>query len=207
MAGPITHIVLAQKIYASHFSTLAEKDFYVGTSFPDIRYLGVIEREKTHVPVTDKRAIQKQNSFFAGVSTHVLVDQLRETYMTTNGVYDLVPKSPLITQAMKLYEDAVMYPKCSDWQSVASYFDHILPGESAYGIAENDLRKWHTFLQFYFTHGVTRESGEMFVRTTGKPDGFATELLKVYEELSTIPNFSRWITDFYDHFQEMIEAA
>ena len=48
MAAPITHIVLASKVYDQFFSNFSKKDFLIGTSFPDIRYLKVIDRNTTH---------------------------------------------------------------------------------------------------------------------------------------------------------------
>jgi hypothetical protein len=48
MAAPITHIALAEKLYGQYFSDKNKQDFFVGTSLADIRYLGTIERDKTH---------------------------------------------------------------------------------------------------------------------------------------------------------------
>ena len=48
MAAPITHIVLTNKIFNKYFSNKEKGDFFIGASFPDIRYLKVIKREKTH---------------------------------------------------------------------------------------------------------------------------------------------------------------
>jgi len=46
MAAYITHIVLTDKIFDKHFSNKNKAEFYIGTSFPDIRYLGVIKKRK-----------------------------------------------------------------------------------------------------------------------------------------------------------------
>ena len=48
MAAPITHIALTEKIFDKFFKNKTRKDFFIGTSFPDIRYLKVIDRDKTH---------------------------------------------------------------------------------------------------------------------------------------------------------------
>lgn len=45
MAAPLTHLVLAERIFQKHFSDQHRKVFLQGTSFPDIRYLGVIDRD------------------------------------------------------------------------------------------------------------------------------------------------------------------
>lgn len=89
MAGPITHLVLTQKVYERFFSQKDRGAFVVGTSFPDIRYLGVIEREKTHRPRVTLKQVLEAESFEAGVQFHVLVDVVRERFMKAYGMYEL----------------------------------------------------------------------------------------------------------------------
>lgn len=48
MATPITHIVLTEKVFEKFFKDKTRKDFFIGTSFPDIKYLKVIDRDKSH---------------------------------------------------------------------------------------------------------------------------------------------------------------
>ena len=79
MAGPIGHIVLALSLLNG---PLADKDraaFMLGTTFPDIRYLGVIERGKTHNNHATWQNVQTESSSFkAGMDFHALVDRGRE---------------------------------------------------------------------------------------------------------------------------------
>ncbi|HPR92239.1 MAG TPA: hypothetical protein PLR64_03240, partial [Candidatus Dojkabacteria bacterium] len=48
MAAPITHIVLSEKVLKKFFPRTEKKKFLIGTSLPDIRYLGVVDRNATH---------------------------------------------------------------------------------------------------------------------------------------------------------------
>jgi len=41
MAAPITHIALTEKIFDKFFKDKKRKDFFIGTLFPDIRYLKI----------------------------------------------------------------------------------------------------------------------------------------------------------------------
>lgn len=100
MAAPITHIILADKIFNRYFADKDKRDFYVGTSFPDIRYMGIIKREKTHFIDLDIKTLQQLPSFEAGMKFHSLVDIVRENYMRSRGVYSILPESPYITQSL-----------------------------------------------------------------------------------------------------------
>lgn len=53
MAAPITHVALTEKIFNNIFHNYDKKEFIIGTSFPDIRYLGTIDREKTRLSVNN----------------------------------------------------------------------------------------------------------------------------------------------------------
>jgi hypothetical protein len=109
MAAPATHIILALLM----LPLLKEKnipEFIVGTSFPDIRYLGVIERSKTHNNQTTWQSIQKNpSSFKAGMDFHALVDRLREAYMMKHHAYDRIPQSKYKSQILKMFEDMLLY--------------------------------------------------------------------------------------------------
>ena len=50
MAAPIAHIFCALFLLNNNIIDVDNiQEFIIGTSFPDIRYLGVIERDTTHV--------------------------------------------------------------------------------------------------------------------------------------------------------------
>jgi hypothetical protein len=73
--------------------------------FPDIRYLKVIEREKTHFKKFGIEEIaQEASAFHAGLKYHSLVDTVRESYMQSRGLYKFAPSSNYMTQAVKCLE-------------------------------------------------------------------------------------------------------
>ena len=51
MGTDITHIVLTEKIYDYLFRNKIKKDFFIGTLFPDIRYLEVIKKNDNIVHI------------------------------------------------------------------------------------------------------------------------------------------------------------
>ena len=81
MAAPITHIVLTDKIFQNHFKDKNKADFYTGTVFPDIRYLGVIDRNKTHFKNLKISDVKKETSFWAGFKFHSFLDEAREKFL------------------------------------------------------------------------------------------------------------------------------
>ena len=149
MAAPLAHILLAVQI----LPTMPDKDekaFIIGTSFPDIRYLGCISREKTHLKNVTLDDIKKEKSSFkAGMMFHSLVDEVREKYMKNADVYKEIPKSMVTTQALKFNEDIILIDKLNNLDKYAHYFDDILPDELTLVKAEY-LNTWHKALKKYF---------------------------------------------------------
>ena len=153
MPGPVTHIVFALAALntpdCAHFD---KQQFVVGTSFPDIRYLGVIKREETHAPhVTWQDIVTERSSFLAGMKLHTLVDQARERFLQKSPLYNLVPDTPLVAKQLKIVEDSMLYRQHKDWKTITSYFNTITEEERMFGITDQDIKRWHTFLQKYLS--------------------------------------------------------
>src|SRR4030043_1902184 len=96
MAAPITHIVLTEKVFDKFFSDKKRKDFYIGTVFSDIGYLGVVDRQSTHFPLQELKledVKKEQNSFTAGVEIYSLVDDIRERFIESKNFFLLFSES------------------------------------------------------------------------------------------------------------------
>ena len=158
MAAPITHIVLTQKIFNKFFKDKIRKDFFIGSCFPDIRYLKVIDRGKTHFEHTALNGLKQDNSFSAGVKFHSILDVVREKFITENNIYPLCPKSKYVTESLKILEDQIYYPYISNWGEYIDYLNEILPDELSFGITKIDIEKWHSLLQRYFSRQPDIES-------------------------------------------------
>lgn len=152
MAAPITHIVLSDKVFNKHFKNKDKKDFYLGTSFPDIRYLKIIERNKTHFQNLSLQEINiETSSFSAGLKFHSLTDKIREDFIISNNVYSLYSEFEYVTESLKLLEDDILYSKVNNWEEIISYFNEMAREELSFGIKEGDIRKWHEILKKYFS--------------------------------------------------------
>lgn len=153
MAGPIAHIFLALQALTFYLPHHSSKEFIIGTSFPDIRYLKVIDRTETHCPnVTWNMVVNEPNSFKAGMLFHALVDIVREDYMEERAIYSTIKKDRLVGHALKIVEDTLLREKIDTWDTLYSYFDAILPEERAFNIPEKQLKVWHAYIQEYCSY-------------------------------------------------------
>jgi hypothetical protein len=205
MAAYITHIALTDKIFDKHFSDKNKAEFFIGTSFPDIRYLGVIEREKTHNKNVNLSLVkQAPSSFMSGLFFHSLVDQVREKFVKKNGLYSLLPSSPFLTQAVKIYEDQILFNKVKNWDEIIGFFSKVLPEEQSFGIKEKDLKKWHFLLQKYFQKKPNDENIRLFVSTLGKPKEMSEEIIRLIRVIENKPKIKDTVEDFYNKFDQII---
>lgn len=156
MAAPIAHIFLAVHALAGLLKdTFNEKEFLVGTSFPDIRYLKVIGRAETHFKNVTLSTIKKEsNSFKAGMLFHSFVDEKREEYIVRNNLYEKLPKFRFTSQALKFAEDQIL-KDLFDIKKYRGYFDEIYPEEQLYTISDENINCWHSFLREYFSGMLT----------------------------------------------------
>ena len=217
MAAPIAHVFLAVQMLAGPFSGLFnEKEFILGTSFPDIRYLKVVERSETHFShVTLEDIFAEPNSFRAGVLFHSFVDEQREAYIVSHGFYDKLPQFTLITQSLKFAEDEILKTQFNS-AHYEHYFDDIVAEEMSYNINEYNIRLWHTFLQDYCSGRYDLKTSFMKFFDLHEPNAlFLKRWLfswiyarKMQRIVSTIVNNKRMkylILDCYLHFTDRLQ--
>lgn len=149
MSDEITHIVFAEYFYNKFLRNKGKKDFFIGTLFPDIRYLNVIEKSKTHYDKVSVPDIVHDDSFSAGLKFHSLLDKVREKFIVESDTYSLCPKTKFIKLSLKIFEGEFFYKYIENWNIYKDYFDDILPVELSYGIPKSALKKWHFILQKY----------------------------------------------------------
>lgn len=204
MAAAITHIVLAKKVFPLYFFNLDQGEFLVGTSFPDIRYLGVIERDKTHIQNSSLKEIAGKSAFEAGLYFHSLVDEVREKFMVSKNIYSLCPSSKYITQSLKLFEDELLYNKIHDWQEISSFFNTILNEEVVFGLKKEDVMCWHGALKKYVTQAPTAVSRAIFVADIKLPASMGKEINAVIDNLKNNDKIHQIIYQFYDSFDSLL---
>jgi hypothetical protein len=204
MAASITHVALTEKIFDKFFHDKIRKDFFIGTSFPDIRYLKVIDRDKTHYNDLSIADLGNDESFSAGVKFHSILDHARENFIVENDTYSLCPKSKYITQSLKILEDEIFYQHVKDWTVYIEYLNEILHIEKDYGIAERDLKKWHSLLQQYFQQQPNKDTIRNFTLDIGFTEDIADEINQNIAEMRTNKKIIEIIKNLYKNFDLLI---
>lgn len=154
MAGPIAHILLAISILPKDLPQENIKQFIVGSSFPDIRYMAKnLSRDQTHSKnISMDMVLEKINNkdfFLAGMLFHSFVDEIRDKYMHKNNIYKIMPRAEHAARAIKLLEDEILFEKIESPDKVSKYFDDIFDEEIAYGLSRHEVNNWHTLMKAY----------------------------------------------------------
>ncbi|MBU2564135.1 hypothetical protein KKA23_00925 [Patescibacteria group bacterium] len=207
MATPITHIVLTEKVFNKYFSDKNKEDFYIGTIFPDIRYLGVIDRDKTHFPLKCLKLedIKKeQNSFIAGLKFHSLIDDIREKFVKSKDIYLLIPESKYKIQTLKILEDELYYNKVNNWKQFINFLDNILPEELSFNIKEKDIGRWHNILQDYFSQKPDKQTIWNFANGLNFSEESKNEIIDLIKQIRLNDKIKHVIEEFYNNFDKLL---
>ena len=142
MSFPITHLVFSEGIFKNSglAGNTAERDFFLGVSFPDIRYLGVIERSVTHTKNNG------QSAFLQGMNAHLEMDIFRFEFLAK-----ILPEvqDPIKDMTIKLLEDLLFYEKSTNWQKYQTFFDEVIEDELALVDDVAAIQHWHMMMRDY----------------------------------------------------------
>ena len=208
MANFVTHIVLSDKVFKSWFSDKNLSEFILGTSFPDIRYFGVVERDKTHTrEISIEEVRDETSSFQAGLKFHSLVDIVREKFVVENKLYSLLPESKYITQALKVYEDIVLYEKVSEWADYAQFFENIPKEELGYEIPASKLRQWHGLVRAYISHPPTDETISELIINLDFSSAVVDEIISNVSKIAHVPQVRTKTIEFYNNIETLTRAT
>ncbi|MBU2592486.1 MAG: hypothetical protein ABH867_00265 [Patescibacteria group bacterium] len=214
MADEITHAVFAEKAFEALFGGKNKQEFFIGSLFPDIRYLGVIKRSETHFwNVTIDGILKEKSSFWSGVKFHSFVDRFRQDFIFNDPrVRDLGAglgkKEHLrLHVALKLLEDELFYPRIDNWQEKVDFLAEILPEETSFGISPAMVKKWHLILQENFSAPPSDRSRRSFFRSLGFKKKRRDLLNKTVLRLRQKKELIRMIERLYRRFEEFILAS
>lgn len=172
MASQITHVVYGQHIldqFLDRGKNINLRDYFIGTLFPDIRFLGTISREKTHVvPPPLKALSSEKTSFYKGFYAHLLSDIERERLLVDLGFYTLFLPEQNVQRASKLAEDILVWRQRENWQEVIDYLKDVLDEEREF-TNEQTIRRWHDLLASYFQEQPSIDSTIVLAKNFGLP--------------------------------------
>jgi len=203
MAAPITHIVLAEKVFKKHFAQKNKAEFLVGTSLPDIRHFDNIDRDKTHFLGLALADIKNEDSFLAGLKFHSLTDELHDRFFSYKDNPFFLEPIHLTATSLKFFEDEFLYDRLSNWPEIIRFFDVILEEESKYD-DQSDLLAWHQSLQVYLAKAPNFESRRAFFRTTEFSDDLAEQVEGFLDQMKKMPQVRAAAQEFYDNFEQLL---
>ena len=204
MASPITHIALADKVFNKFFSDKNRKDFFIGTVFPDIRYLGCIKREETHLSKINLKDVQdEKNSFMAGFKFHSLVDIVNARFIYSGIFLNFYPQYYL---AIDFVEDELFYNKVNDWDKIINFFKDILPEEKNFNIIikNTDLEKIHQIIQNNFCETPNNKNRYDLIRAINFPEDIISKILVATDELKKNKKAIEAVENFYNNFESLL---
>ena len=200
MPSPITHIVLAEKVFEKHFSQKNKKEFFIGTSLPDIRDFDNIDRDKTHFSGLKLTDIKKEDSFEAGFKFHSLVDEAHDHFFSLKENPFFREPIHITATSLKFFEDEFFYNQLSNWREIANFFDTLLEEEFKYD-DRSDIFAWHQSLKEYFVLAPNFESRSNFLKTSDFSTDLAKEVEAFIEQMKKMPQVKEAVQDFYDKFE------
>lgn len=192
MAAPITHI-----LFTTVIPKTVSDDFIAGVSFPDIRYLGSISRERTHAYGSDK--VTDSTSFTSGMAFHQYVDEARGEYWKDNGIYEQLPDTPLTAQALKFCEDIILYESFDRWQSIARLFHATpaIPTEYSDAISPSEMHGWYQLIAHYLNEKPDIEKIAYMMKQIGFEDKVAAKIEIIMKQILANTDMVQAIKQYY----------
>lgn len=186
MAAPIFHIIFAYIALSFLPESVDKAEFLRGTSFPDIRYMANLDREKTHLtPVSWERIKNEKSSFIAGMMFHNLLDELRIREIEKK-YYDKSAKKGFDSLSKKMAEDALIYDYLSpkEWSEISELLVDISNETEQFGVSTELSEKWFNSLSEYVSKQPDEESIYKFLKATNKGGVVKMNIQHFYQTLS-----------------------
>lgn len=152
MPNPISHIVYADKILKNKLQDrkVDEREYFIGASFPDIRYFLKVQKEATHTNITEPEyfwdQIQKEyDSFELGILVHIYTDHLWVRHWA-----DFLDKCPDFYYPSLLLADRLLFEDFGDMKKeIHKYFTQdILDKEiGKFNATSEIVKEWHQFIK------------------------------------------------------------
>ena len=190
---------MAAKVFEQKFPQFNRREFFIGTVFPDIRYLRVIDRDKTHFPgISWEKISQAENSFTAGLLFHNLVDQIfdGETAVALRALNDSLD----FARTAKLLADEMLYGEIANWSEISEYFQDLIPEELTFGVSEPDLRHWHEILRAFFAASPDDKSRAQFMEELGFSPEKISQVNALLVKMRPAAGIRQVLIDFYQSF-------
>lgn len=214
-ACPLTQTSLT-KMFWEHFpkkySNAQKKEFLLGTFFPDVYYLAECSKDITYVEnATLQNVLEAATPFQAGLLFRSFVEQERESFVASEGLYEYVASfnSPRPSTQLKIAEDEQLY-SFSNWKICISTLGTVAEEEKTFGIKEDIIKQWHMALSYYFSYAPSTVIWYLSYKEIAAFDVAPEEMTAVYEihkSLSNDPVIKKHTDALMAHFKNLFEDA
>ena len=199
MPLPFSHIVYADKILQTKLKNrkINQQEYFIGSLFPDIRYLTKEPREKTHKKFkTTKKLINKiekeKDSFKLGLLVHWLTDYQFAKYWLK--YFNDVRKYIKNLSAINVLNDQILFDKFKKRNEIIKYFNVICARENK-KIKLEYIKKQHEFIKIILTKKLNYSFGKKLIKILGinkDPDKIFEQWKKIKKDkkiIQKIKNF------------------
>ncbi len=118
--------------------------------------------------------------------------------------YTLCPEFELKVASIKLFEDKLFYERINNWQEYIDYLKDILPEEINCGVAETDIRHWHTLLQKLFQQPPNDQTRTEFNQALGFDNQVSEELNHNISLFKENPDIVDILENLYNNFDQIL---
>lgn len=206
MASEITHVVLTDLIFDRFFPHVSKQAFFVGTLFPDIRYLGQVHRNQTHLEAKNLKEVQEEkDAFIAGMRFHQLTDVVRRDFMIEKNIYQYIPETNFVESSLKIFEDELFYARCHAYPEVMSYLDVILDEERQFSMNDQMLMHWHHALKEYISVPPSDSSRDIFIMALRFTKKDAEEMNQIIGTIRPQREVTTILDEFYQRFAKLLQ--
>lgn len=212
MPTPITHVVLTNKVFKTYFKDKNEKEFFIGTLFPDIRFLGVIDREKTHFSDIKLDDLKDEDAFNAGLKFHSLVDcicwkKFKNLKDVFSNKYDSIEfeRAKIRLRGFQLAVDEILYDQIEDWNKFVSFIDTALSQEISFGVSKNDVQKWHQLIQKYLSRKPNDHFRKQLFQELHFPDKTINTINELINEIKVDDVIVKETKNLYNNFETLLQ--
>ncbi len=201
-SNPIGQVYFAKKFLSQYPKN--EKEFYIGTLFPDIKLLDPsLETHFENILITD--VLQEKSPFAAGMKFHSFLEDARNEFMDQYGALDLLQEYDVAEKSafLQIVENEVLF-HTAYYGATAGYFFKVTQEELQWESDEEVIQKWHSILI-----NSLADSPQYFVaRMRYNPEGLLTysqeELKRWHKALPTALKDPR-IVEYVDQYRAFME--
>ena len=173
MPSEIAHVYYAERFWACFCPDARYDQFLMGALLPDIRYLGDIHRDQTHLLVPHLTSTKEiltvlespskvpvlsslvSSDFRLGFVAHSIIDRLWDDTVIPRA-HQL--KISLPDTILKLHCDILKYHQVSNWKEVLAIIDKWETFVLLEGVLADRVRFWYSLLTQFYVQPVTAQT-------------------------------------------------